>query len=706
MLSETNIIKSILDKDFLKSKYMMSAFLRHVHNLLITDGDLEKTFTITSDAIFYLIGKHIITDNKRFSYTTWTDYSQYLEKSLNDNAFPKLLKSTINKITDYHYSSPILAKHSNERTLLKIVIKLLDKCIFGDNHNRNDKNDDGKYNGDTDSDKMEVENISEDVNLRNICKSFDVDECSLSTLDETVKTAFSNMGARSFADVTNFINTLFTTFNEQSIDQCLTKIIKHVSDDEDKRVGYAVKMLLSESSFTIHNFNYDNIRDTVFEFAQEYVRVLLSRPEEELNTGEKFFVREVRKKITTDVGSCSAFVMLCTGGLEVDIKQAHNSVQTLYTTTGMNNLNSIETAIRSIVVGGITLSEATISITRIIKYCAVGSVKECYQTINRVLSICGVQALGELYSVVERIKTAYTLRISEDNPFSFTEMPGLIESLIDENNTETYDYIPGGGNSEKLKHVHEHLTKHLKVIAPTLSYEEVVNFLKSLGQSKNLDNNVCNTILNDRTRLSTLISENNNYKEQVNSLQHQLTDCEYNLELEEKNRISLDKHNEMMKSLNAALHNSDEENAVLKTDIENISIKLEGAKEDEKKLNAKILSLEKTLYELEQENTILKSNNKNLSKKLEEAKDEVVVLQRKISEIDKSVDGSKVAAVPPMRREKESKNNNGDAESTQQTMENIQGAAADRGTLKRPLPESDSDSENEGSTHTNKKRSG
>jgi len=119
--------------------------------------------------------------------------------------------SKIKQIEDYHYSSPILAKLSNERTLLKIV-KLLDICIFG------------TVNGD-DNDKMDVSDGSVDVNLRNMCNYFGVGVCNLMTLDNKTVDVLNYLGVQTFDKVVNFFNKLFVEFRVKSLDECLEQII-------------------------------------------------------------------------------------------------------------------------------------------------------------------------------------------------------------------------------------------------------------------------------------------------------------------------------------------------------------------------------------------------------------------------------------------------------------------------------------------------
>src|SRR5436190_19355624 len=209
MLNEVDVYKCIHDKEFHKCKHVMVSFLKTVYNQLWDSQKCDTMkFTLTTDAIFYLLSRL----NGEPMYTSWSEYSHYLKRSLNDAGFPNYLKAKIVAIQEYHDSSLIMSKHSNERLLLEIVVKLLKRCTeFGDDMDCDDGGEDKQI-------------------IEKLCGYFDGSECvTLADVSALVEERFQAAGASSFADIIRYFEqTSKHLFGDdptrRTIDECLERL--------------------------------------------------------------------------------------------------------------------------------------------------------------------------------------------------------------------------------------------------------------------------------------------------------------------------------------------------------------------------------------------------------------------------------------------------------------------------------------------------
>jgi len=477
MLNETNILKCIHEKDYVRAKYLIAGFFRYVCNALYnTDNTHDskiKRFTITSDLMFYLL--NVVTNENKLLYTTWYDYSKELTNCLEDAKFPKYLKSRINKISDYHYSSPIMTKLSNERTLLKIVERLLEICIFGNGGVGNDAMNDNLT-------------ISEEETLRNICKYFDVSntQCSVEQLNKTVQEFLKSLGGlQSFDVVKKFFQTLFLELGVVNLEECKHKITRllnrahpNENSEDNTKIGLIVKLILNNYNLTLTKIDYDAIFGVLSKYALNHVKSIFLK--EDRTIEEASFVNEMCEVNKMDDDTDEALtdlIRFCGGENLRDAKEIYNHVSELYTVTGLFKITHIVEEIKSLF-GETTLIQAAITVRQITKMCGNGSLVHCCNVAERVLTVCGVSTIENVLVVVERLQVIYTSNI--DDSFSFSDFPNLFTSLIGENNTDSYNYIPGTTNSEKLKYLHENVTAELKLLALTLTYGAVIDFLKEL----------------------------------------------------------------------------------------------------------------------------------------------------------------------------------------------------------------------------------
>jgi len=611
MINETNILKCIHEKDYIKAKYLIVSFLRYICNTLYnTDNTHDskiKQFTITSDLIFYLL--NTVNNENKLLYTTWRDYSKELTNCLEDVKFPKYLKSRIHKISDYHYSSPIMTKISNERVLLKIVEKLLEICFFGNNNVGNDNMND-------------TPTIAEEEHVRNICKYFDISntQCNVERINKTIGELFKTVGDfQSFNVIISFFQTVFRDLGVVSLDECkneITRLLNRVNsnnntEDDNKKIGLIVKLILKNYNLEITRIDYDAIFGVLSKYALNHVKSIFLK--EERSIEETSFVNEMCEvnKMEDDTDeTLTDLIRLCGGENLRDAKQIYEHVSELYTVTGLFKITQIVQEIKS-VFSETTLIQAVFTIRRITEICGDGSLINCCKVAERVLTVCGVSTIENVLMVVERLQVIHTSNI--DDSFSFSDFPKLFNSLIGENNTDDYDYIPGATNSEKLKHLHENLTEELKSLAPTLTYGAVIDFLKDLmkiSNSTNLDDKVCKDIIANQTRIINLVSDTSKSRisnlireltdtnEEIKNLKQELTLCQTSLLEEKKKENNFEKLEQENGLLKSSITDLQENNKTLESDKEKLSSDLEQSKSDILHLKRQVVELEQTIIDM------------------------------------------------------------------------------------------------------------
>jgi len=568
-----------------------------------------------------------------------------------------------------------MTKLSNERTLLKIVEKLLEICVFGNND----------FGGDSMNDNM---TIAEEDNLGNLCKYFDISntKCSVKTLDKTVGDFLKNLGGlQSFAVIRDFFQTLFRDLGVTTLDECINEITRLIirfrgnnnPEDDNKKIGLIVKLIFKNHNIEITRIDYDAVLGVLSKYALNHVKSIFLK--EERNIEETSFVNEMCEvnKMNDDTDEAlTDLIRLCGGENLRDAKEIYEHVSELYTATGLFKITQIVQEIKS-VFGETTLIRAAIIIRRITEMCGNGSLINCCTVAERVLTVCGASTIENVLMVVERLQVIHTSNI--DDSFSFSDFPNLFNSLVGENNTDAYDYIPGATNSEKLKHLHENLTEELKSLAPTLSYRAVIEFLRGLmeiSNYSNLDDKICRDIIANQTRITNLVSDTS--KSRISNLVRELKDT------------------------NEEINNLKQELALCQS-----SLREEKNKENVyEKLKQENGLLKKSITEYQEKNKTLESDKEILSSDLEQSKSEIQQLEQTI--IDMSTKKVKVVPVRPRSRTGivdvvigKAEVGNSQTNPASESTDNVIGLGASETTSRKRNADSDTDSDND--THTRKK---
>jgi len=488
MLNEVDVYKCIHAKEFQKCKHVFASFLRSIYSILWNSQKCSMMqFTITTDAIFYLLSVRA----NGGQYQCWHDYSRFLVRSLNDATFPAYLTAKITTITEYHANSPIMAKHSNERILLEIIVKLLKKCT--------------SYGEESD---MDVDDNNSKM-IEKVCSYFNHNhDCvTLNDVDELINDFLRRLGVDSFDSITNFFENMKRHINSSPL-----------ATDSLEEVWNALQgdIVLGQTAYKVfcrHSIKVDAWREgenVFYEFARVYVKSVLSNAQP--NEDEAAFRTEIANTINN--------------GDQGEIEQ-------LFASTGVTSLDEIDRQIRKIVVD-INLPQTVVDIQNIIQICAASTVKECRQTLEHIVNVCGTDNVINIIQIVQRIKVVYNKHFSEQS-FAFVQIPNAIESLIGGHNTDDYNTIPGITISEKLGHVHKNLLLPLDALAPNLTYKDIVTFLTNLVENSfdELNQQTTQAIITKLKRVDSLMNLQQEYDSlqiESESVKERLGKCEEILE--------------------------------------------------------------------------------------------------------------------------------------------------------------------------------